>query len=784
MNNEKNNNRPPRRRPGHGLGVVEKPKDFKTSISKLFKSLGSFKIFILVALILAMGGAILSLSAPNKLSDLTDEIQKGIVLNTSNLKKLTNDITDELKSDDLKNRYSEILNIKMDNEIITKIMSSDNVSMTDKLSFQNSIQNMNKENMMNTLLELPDSIQNIILENTEYKGEVISTDDKRKLLSMMTSGMDEKSLNDIPDSIKKVLLSNSKISGQTITSEEKFEFLEKMSGLDSDKDVKKIYSKVDELPKSIKTILSPKMNMDKIKSISLFLVILYVLSALFTFIQSILMTDVANKFAKKLRSNISKKINKLPLKYFDKNLSGDILSRVTNDVDTIAQSMNQSLASLVSSVTLFIGSIIMMFYTNYIMALTAILSSLIGFVFMIKILSKSQKYFTARQVELGKLNGHIEEIYSGLNVVKVYNGKDESDKKFDELNKSVYECNRKSQFLSGLMMPIMNFIGNFGYVAVCIVGALLVSKDMITFGVIIAFITYVRLFTNPLSQIAQGLTSLQSTAAASERVFEFLEEPELEKENVTKTLDKAKAKGEVEFNHVKFGYDSDKIIIRDFNAKIKPGQKVAIVGPTGAGKTTMVNLLMRFYEINSGDIKIDGVNIKDLSRENIHDLFTMVLQDTWLFNGTVKENIVYNNENVTDEEVIDVCKKVGVHHFIKTLPNGYDSYLSDIDSVSSGQRQLLTIARGMIDHKPLLILDEATSNVDTRTEELVQKAMDKLSEGKTSFIIAHRLSTIKNADLILVMKDGNIIEQGNHDELIKENGFYANLYNSQFDKAE
>ena len=537
-------------------------------------------------------------------------------------------------------------------------------------------------------------------------------------------------------------------------------------------------------PKSIKTILSPKMNMDKIKSISLFLVILYVLSALFTFIQSILMTDVANKFAKKLRSNISKKINKLPLKYFDKNLSGDILSRVTNDVDTIAQSMNQSLASLVSSVTLFIGSIIMMFYTNYIMAFTAILSSLIGFVFMIKILSKSQKYFTARQVELGKLNGHIEEIYSGLNVVKVYNGKNESDKKFDELNKSVYECNRKSQFLSGLMMPIMNFIGNFGYVAVCIVGALLVSKDMITFGVIIAFITYVRLFTNPLSQIAQGLTSLQSTAAASERVFEFLEEPELEKENVTKMLDKAKAKGEVEFNHVKFGYDSDKIIIRDFNAKIKPGQKVAIVGPTGAGKTTMVNLLMRFYEINSGDIKIDGVNIKDLSRENIHDLFTMVLQDTWLFNGTVKENIVYNNENVTDEEVIDVCKKVGVHHFIKTLPNGYDSYLSDIDSVSSGQRQLLTIARGMIDHKPLLILDEATSNVDTRTEELVQKAMDKLSEGKTSFIIAHRLSTIKNADLILVMKDGNIIEQGNHDELIKENGFYANLYNSQFDKAE
>lgn len=782
MNKEKTQNTPPRRGPEHGRGTVEKPKNFKASILKLFKSLGTFKILILISLVLAMGGAILSLVAPNKLSALTDEIQKGIVLNTKNLEKLTNDITNELKSDDLKNRYSEILSIKMDNETISKIMTSENVSSNDKLNFKSSLSNIqnNKENIMNVLSSLPESIQNIILVDTTYNNVKISTNDKKELLSLMKNGMDEKSLSNIPNSVKKVLLSDSKIDNEVITSSEKFEFLEKMSTLDEN-DTSKIYSKVDQLPKSIKNILEPSMNMKSIKNIALSLAILYVLSAIFNFIQSILMTDVANKYAKKLRSNISVKINKLPLKYFDKNLSGDILSRVTNDVDTIAQSMNQSLASLVSSITLFIGSIIMMFYTNYIMALTAILSSLIGFVFMFKILSKSQKYFTARQVELGKLNGHIEEIYSGLNVVKVYNGKKDSDKKFDELNKSVYECNRKSQFLSGLMMPIMNFIGNFGYVAVCIVGALLVSKDMITFGVIVAFITYVRLFTNPLSQIAQGLTSLQSTAAASERVFEFLEEEELVKENVTKVLDKNKAKGEVEFNHVKFGYDPDKVIINDFNAKIKSGQKVAIVGPTGAGKTTMVNLLMRFYEINSGNIMIDGINTKELSRENIHDLFTMVLQDTWLFNGTVKENIVYNNENVTDEEIIDVCKKVGVHHFIKTLPNGYDSVLSDIDSVSSGQRQLLTIARGMIDNKPLLILDEATSNVDTRTEELVQKAMDKLSEGKTSFIIAHRLSTIKNADLILVMKDGNIIEQGNHDELMKQNGFYANLYNSQFE---
>jgi ATP-binding cassette subfamily B protein len=494
------------------------------------------------------------------------------------------------------------------------------------------------------------------------------------------------------------------------------------------------------------------------------------------------MTDVANKFAKKLRSNISKKINKLPLKYFDNNLSGDILSRVTNDVDTIAQSMNQSLATLVSSMTLFLGSIIMMFITNWIMALTAIFSSLFGFFFMTKVLSKSQKYFKARQIELGKLNGHIEEIYSGLNVVKTYNGKKDSDKKFDELNKSVYECNRKSQFLSGLMQPMMAFIGNFGYVAVCVVGAILTSKNIITFGVIVAFMTYIRLFTNPLSQIAQAMTSLQSTAAASERVFEFLEEDEMiDESNITKYLNPKEVKGDVEFDHVKFGYNED-IIIKDFTAKIKAGSKIAIVGPTGAGKTTMVNLLMKFYNINDGDIKIDGISIKELTRNNIHSLFTMVLQDTWVFNGTIKENIVYNNINISDEEIEKICKEVGVHHFIKTLPNGYNSLLSDNDSISSGQKQLLTIARGMLSNAPLLILDEATSNVDTRTEELVQKAMDKLTIGRTSFIIAHRLSTIKNADLILVMKDGNIIEQGNHDELIKENGFYANLYNSQFQK--
>ena len=532
--------------------------------------------------------------------------------------------------------------------------------------------------------------------------------------------------------------------------------------------------------------LRGNMNMENIKHITLLLLGLYIGSAIFNYIQSVCMTDVANKFAKRLRSRISIKINKLPLKYFDKHQSGDILSRVTNDIDTIAQSMNQSLGMLVNSVTLFLGSIVMMFYTNWIMALTAIGASLLGFIGMFFILSKSQKYFIARQEELGELNGHIEEIYSGINVVKVYNGKNEANKKFDELNKKVKEANRKSQFLSGLMQPVMNFIGNFGYVAVCIVGALLAMNNVITFGVIVAFMTYVRLFTNPLSQIAQSMTSLQSTAAASERVFEFVDEPEMKKEDeLTKVLKKEDAKGKIEFNNVVFQYDdNDKPTIKNFTATAMPGQKIAIVGPTGAGKTTMVNLLMKFYDINSGEIKIDGISTKELTRENIHDLFTMVLQDTWLFDGTVKENIIYNRKNVSDEKIVEVCKEVGLDHFIKTLPHGYNSKLSDNDSVSAGQRQLLTIARGMIEDSPFLILDEATSNVDTRTEELVQKAMDKLTEGKTSFIIAHRLSTIKNADLILVMKEGNIVEQGNHEELMKKNGAYAELYNSQFDSIE
>ena len=572
------------------------------------------------------------------------------------------------------------------------------------------------------------------------------------------------------------------IDNTTISIIDQQQYIEKTKSLTKDTNVNELYKKIQELPESIKTVISPKMNIEKIKTITIFLVILYVISAIFNLFEGLVMSIVSNKFAKDLRAKITKKINRLPLKYFDKHQTGDILSRVTNDVDTIGQTMNQSLGTLVSAITLFIGTIIMMFITNWLMAITAIISSILGFALMMIVMTKSQKYFNEKQKKLGQLNAHIEEIYTGINVVRISNAREYTKKEFDKLNKQLKTSNQKSQFLSGLMPPMMSFIGNFGYVAVCIVGALLTINNKITFGVIVAFMTYVRMFTSPLTQIAQAMTSLQSTAAAGERVFEFIDEQEMQKENPKHKLDKKEVKGNIEFQDVVFTYDgNDKPTINNFSAKIKPGQKVAIVGPTGAGKTTIVNLLMRFYEINSGTIKIDNIDTKELSRQNVHELFTMVLQDTWLFEGTIKENIIYNRKNIKDKQIKEVCEEVGIDHFIKTLPEGYSSKVTDNDDISSGQKQLITIARAMIENSPFLILDEATSNVDTRTEELVQTAMDKLTKGKTSFIIAHRLSTIKNADLILVMKDGNIIETGNHEQLINKKGFYEKLYNSQFE---
>jgi ATP-binding cassette subfamily B protein len=523
------------------------------------------------------------------------------------------------------------------------------------------------------------------------------------------------------------------------------------------------------------------INMDAVFRIGMLLAVLYGLSVLFTYLQGYVMATITQKVSRQLRTDISAKMNRLPFRYFDKTSYGDVLSRVTNDVDTIGQTLNQSIGSLVSAITLFFGSLIMMFFTNVLMTLTAIASTVIGFVMMALIMKKSQKYFMSQQQTLGALNGHIEEIYSGHNVVKVYNAEEQAKVAFTEMNEKLYDNAWRAQFLSGLMMPIMMFVGNFGYVAVSVVGGVLALNGSISFGVIVAFMIYIRLFTQPLGQMAQAATALQSTAAASERVFAFMAEEELEDES-GKTAKLQNVRGEVTFNNVKFGYNEEKMIINNFSAHAKPGQKVAIVGPTGAGKTTIVNLLMRFYELNGGEIRIDGVPIQSMKRENVHALFCMVLQDTWLFEGTIKDNIIYSKQGVTDEQVVAACKAVGIDHFIRTLPNGYDTVLDDNASLSAGQKQLLTIARAVIEDAPLLILDEATSSIDTRTEVLIQQAMDKLMVGRTSFVIAHRLSTIKNADLILVMKDGDIIESGSHQELLDQKGFYSELYHSQFEQ--
>ena len=534
----------------------------------------------------------------------------------------------------------------------------------------------------------------------------------------------------------------------------------------------------------------PVMNsidMDAVSRIAWLLVALYVGYALLSYLQSWLMANVTQRTAQQLREAISQKINRLPLKYFDKVSYGDVLSRITNDVDAIGQTLGQSVGSLITSITLFVGALIMMFYNNVTMTLCAIGSALLGLIIMGVIMKVSQKYFTRQQVALGDVNGHVEEMYTGHTVVKAYCGEERSIEQFEKYNNDLYVSGWKSQFLSGLMMPIMNFVGNFGYVVVCVVGAALAMDGKIEFGVIVAFMMYVRLFTQPLSQFAQAFQNLQRCAAAAERVFGFLEEPEMEDESDKSALlgtNGHEVKGDVEFSHVQFGYEPGKPIINDFSASVSAGQKVAIVGPTGAGKTTMVNLLMRFYEISGGSISIDGVDTKSVPRWNVHDQFSMVLQDTWVFRGTVRENVAYSKPGVTNKQIEDACKAVGLDHFIRSLPDGYDTVLDDKSSLSQGQKQLLTIARAMVQDAPILILDEATSSVDTRTEELIQKAMDALTVGRTSFVIAHRLSTIRDADMILVMNHGDVIERGTHDELLAAGGFYADLYNSQFALAD
>ena len=538
----------------------------------------------------------------------------------------------------------------------------------------------------------------------------------------------------------------------------------------------------------IATIMSDGLftgiDLAAIAKIGIFLAVIYGLSALFGFIQHYIMAVVTLKMSYRMRGELSEKINRVPQKYFNTTSQGDILSRITNDVSTLQQGLTNSLPTIISAVTQFIGCLIMMFVTEWRLALISLGVTLIGLVLTVLIMSRSQKYFTARQKSLGELNGYVEEMYSGHEVVRISRAGRKVGERFDKLNAAVYDANWRSQFLSGMMQPLMNIIGNIAYVAVCVFGSILAINGTIDFGVIVSFILYVRLFTSPLTQIAQGMTNLQTASASSHRIFDFLESEELSDES-EKTEKLPQVKGQVSFEHVRFSYPDtpDKVIIKDFSAEVKPGQKVAIVGPTGAGKTTMVNLLMRFFEINSGDIKIDGIPIAQMRREDVHKLFGMVLQDTWLFEGTVRENLVYNMEGITDEQLERVCRACGLDKFVHSLPKGFDTVLAESSSISAGQKQLLTIARAMLQNAPMLILDEATSSVDTRTELLIQRAMDELTKGRTSFVIAHRLSTIKNADLILVMRDGDVIESGTHEELMQRGGFYAELYNSQFEKS-
>ncbi len=727
--------------PGGPAGSGEKAKDLVGTWKKLLGYCRRYSALIVVALVCAAAGTVLTLIGPDRLSDMTDAITDGVGFDTEKLSDITGQITENI---------TDNFGIVMD-AVASNMKGS----------------------------AAPAEI--------EVNGSAIPVEDQSLTLTII-GGADmsdeaalRQAMESFPESVRKALFTDIVFDGVTVGAADQAELL-KILGSVSD-DGEGLAEAAGSLPESVARIIEPSIDLSVVTGIGFTLIAMYAASWLLSIMQHWVMSTVTQRVSKQMRSDISKKINRLPMWYYNRTSTGDVLSRVTNDVDTIAQSLNQSLSTLVSALIMFFGSLIMMLITNGWMTLTAVTASLLGFVLMFAIMGRSQKYFLRQQSCLGNLNGHIEEIYSGHTVVKAYNGEDEAGKTFDELNSKLYESGFRANCLSGLMQPIMSFIGNLGYVAVCVVGGAMALKGKIGFGVIVAFMMYVRYFTQPLSQIAQASQSLQSAAAAGERVFEFLEAEEMSDES-GKTKKLGKVGGTVEFDHVRFGYeDSDSVIIHDFSAVAKPGQKVAIVGPTGAGKTTIVNLLMRFNEIQSGEIRIDGISTKELTRENVHEQFCMVLQDTWLFEGTVRENLVYCTEGVSDEKIAEACRAVGLDHYIRTLPHGYDTVLNDQTNLSQGQKQQLTIARAMIADRPMLILDEATSSVDTRTELKIQEAMDKLMENRTSFVIAHRLSTIKNSDLILVLKNGDIIESGTHDELLAKGGFYADLYNSQFDQA-
>lgn len=718
-----------------------KPKDLVGTWKKLLGYCRRYLAVFMIAILCAAAGTVLTLIGPDKLSEMTDTITAGITPNTEALTELTEAV-------------------------------SVNASA----------------NMQEVSTAIAANLQSSTPKAITVNGSEISLADQRQTLSLL-SGLDDpdaatmqKTMAKLPEAVTNALYSDVTIDGQTISAADQRAAMEIMSGIDPEESEDALEA-MDKLPDSVYSLIAPSIDMDKVQRIGFILVTFYALSYLFSAIQGWITAGVTQRVSQQLRGDISRKINRLPMAFYNRTSTGDILSRVTNDVDLISQSLNQSIGNLITSVILLFGSLLMMLITNLWMTLTAILASLLGFVVMFVIMGRSQKYFARQQRHLGALNGHIEEMYTGHTVVKAYNGEAAAQQTFDEMNDKLRESGFRAQTLAGMMMPVMTFVGNLGYVAVCVVGGAMALNDMISFGVIVAFMMYVRYFTQPLSQIAQAVQSLQSAAAAGERVFEFLEAEEMPDESGKKS-DVGAVQGTVDFDHVRFGYeDTDKIVIHDFSAHAKPGQKIAIVGPTGAGKTTMVNLLMRFHDIQSGEIRIDGVPTNEMTREAVREQFCMVLQDTWLFEGTLRENLIYCTENVSDEKMIAACKAVGLDHFIRTLPKGYDTVVGDQLSLSQGQKQQLTIARAMIADKPMLILDEATSSVDTRTEQQIQSAMDKLMENRTSFVIAHRLSTIRNADLILVMNHGDIVESGTHEELLAKGGFYADLYNSQFEQA-
>lgn len=718
-----------------------KPKDLVGTWKKLLGYCRRYLAVFMIAILCAAAGTVLTLIGPDKLSDMTDTITAGITPNTEALTELTEAV-------------------------------SENASA----------------NMQEVSTAIAANLQSSTPKAINVNGSEISLADQRQTLSLLSGVEDpdaatmQETMAQLPDAVTAALYSDVTIDGQTISAADQRAAMEIMSGIDPEESEDALEA-MDNLPDSVYSLIAPSVDMDKVQRIGFILVTFYALSYLFSAIQGWITAGVTQRVSQQLRGDISRKINRLPMAFYNRTSTGDILSRVTNDVDLISQSLNQSIGNLITSVILLFGSLLMMLITNLWMTLTAILASLLGFVVMFAIMGRSQKYFARQQRHLGALNGHIEEMYTGHTVVKAYNGEAAAQQTFDEMNDKLRESGFRAQTLAGMMMPVMTFVGNLGYVAVCVVGGAMALNDMISFGVIVAFMMYVRYFTQPLSQIAQAVQSLQSAAAAGERVFEFLEAEEMPDESGKKN-DIGEVQGTVDFDHVRFGYeDTDKIVIHDFSAHAKPGQKIAIVGPTGAGKTTMVNLLMRFHDIQSGEIRIDGVPTNEMTREAVREQFCMVLQDTWLFEGTLRENLIYCTENVSDEKMIAACKAVGLDHFIRTLPKGYDTVVGDQLSLSQGQKQQLTIARAMIADKPMLILDEATSSVDTRTEQQIQSAMDKLMENRTSFVIAHRLSTIRNADLILVMNHGDIVESGTHEELLAKGGFYADLYNSQFEQA-